>query len=827
VLEQDQPHAALDALRDLMERTLTRVILSALILISLLPLPFVHELRLIFFAIFASEVTLRAILLFAPSAPGQRRRPRAVEALFLVLDVIATLSFLDWSGIWDARYLRLFRLSRLVLLAGYWRGFLSDLWAITSQRERRYQFGFVAGVVLITTVSAAVLLHVAVDTPHDFDGDGYLYAWEQTGEEPPPEGEAVARDPEDADFTTQLWWAFRQVEDPGNLVEDARNLPLLAVSFTLTIGGLLVFSFLIGVGTTVVEELVVLSRQRRLGIRGHVVVVGGGQHAHFLLEELSAFRTKKVLKPKVVMFGSSSERPAALRDGELLSVQYRYGDPSQPEHLVRADVDRAALVIVLADEAGGDAVTVSRILAVRQVNPECRIVADVQRSQNERSVLEAGGDNTAAVTTRRFVGLFLAAELLFPGLDALFRELLTSLGQELYLAPWPKGSGSIERFDSLVARSVDERGVVPLGLRRGDRYDLNPPPGTVQEGVTGLLVLARSAVVARDFVADVAAGRFAGPPGAEPIEPPPYELSGELRRLRRLLVCGYREEIGDLFAELGQFLDGLEVRLMVASGRALPACEDLVGRLPHESGAHWVGRGDNCVALEREGEVRVVVRAFEGDPAADRSLLSVPEAEHSLEETDAVLFVADGSWGTDRDAKSALGVLKLLGLLREDPDRLRPGMRVVGEVQEAGKGDLLEHRLRALRRSLATNGEITDRSAILSTEKLRHYLLGQEVLVPGVAKLYEELLRETGDEVVKLVPPGERCFPAGPEISFPELAGSLARRRLILLAVEIAGPDGSQACVNPAPGAPGHRVKPEELTGLFCLGDVDRLMAKS
>ncbi len=261
---------------------------------------------------------------------------------------------------------------------------------------------------------------------------------------------------------------------------------------------------------------------------------------------------------------------------------------------------------------------------------------------------------------------------------------------------------------------------------------------------------------------------------------------------------------------------------MVAAGCASVACQDLIGRLPHETGAHWVAQGSHCVALEREGQVRVMVRVFEGDPAADRSLLSVPEADHLLEETDAVLLVADGSWGQDPDAKSALGVLKLLGLLREAPERLRPGLRVVGEVQEAGKGDLLEHRLRALRRELAGNGEVTDRSAILSTEKLRHYLLGQEVLVPGVAKLYEDLLRETGDEVVKLVPPGGVALPPGPEMSFAELAAGLAPRRQVLLAVELAGPDGPQACVNPAPGAPGHRFRPEQLTGLFCLAEVDR-----
>jgi Trk K+ transport system NAD-binding subunit len=507
VHERDEP-GALDLLREFMERTTTRVVLSGLILLSLLPLPFVHELRLVFFAIFGTEVVLRTVMLFQAAPDPERRRRRVVEVVFLVFDVLATLSFLDWSHLTDARFLRLFRLSRLLLLAGYWRGFLGDLWTITWQRERRYQLGFVAAVVLVTTISAAAIVHVGVHDPFDFDDDGHVYAWQQDGTEPPSGEVTPALDPEDTDFATQLWWAFRQVEDPGNLVEQPRHLPMLAVSLTLTIGGLLLFSFLIGVGTTVVEELVVLSRQRRLGIRRHVVVIGGGQHAHFLLEELAAFREKKVLRPRIVLFGSSAERPPALRERELRAIQYRHGDPSRPDQLLRADVDRASLVIVLAEEHGGDAASVSRILAVRQVNPHCRIVADVQRAQNERSVLEAGGDNTTAVTTRRFVGLFLAAELLFPGLDALFRELLTSFGQELYLAPLPGGAGRIERFDRLVARSVADRSVVPLGIRRNGDYELNPPPDRPLEDVAGLLVVARSGAVAQAYGEDVATGRL-------------------------------------------------------------------------------------------------------------------------------------------------------------------------------------------------------------------------------------------------------------------------------------------------------------------------------
>ena len=49
-----------------------------------------------------------------------------------------------------------------------------------------------------------------------------------------------------------LWWSFRQGQDPGNLVDDPSNAIVLAVSMALTFSGLLLFSFLVGIGTTAI-----------------------------------------------------------------------------------------------------------------------------------------------------------------------------------------------------------------------------------------------------------------------------------------------------------------------------------------------------------------------------------------------------------------------------------------------------------------------------------------------------------------------------------------------------------------------------------------------
>lgn len=791
--------SAIRALARFLARTSTRLVLSGLILASLLPVRPVEQLRLVFFAVFAVEIGVRMLVLASPEDARTRGRRLAVELPFLALDVLATLSFLDW-GFASARYLRLFRLSRLVLLVGYWRPFLRDLCAITWQRERRYQIAFVLAVILIGSVAGAAVLQVAAPAAIDYDEDEVV-------------GTA---DPDDQDFGTLTWWAFRQMQDPGNLVRRPGRVAVVAVSLALTVAGLFLLSFLIAVGTTVVEELVHRGRQRRVGLHDHVVVIGDGPHAHFLLEELVRSQGKQLVRLPIVVFGRGPARPEALEADELSRLHYRHGDAAKPGDLLRADVDRAALVIILADDADGDAGLVSRVLAVRQINEECRVVADVIRATNELSVRAAGGPRTEPVLTRQYVGLALAHELLFPGLDAVLREFLTSRGQELYLAPWPEGrSRTLTDLAGRVGPMLERHGVIPLGASVGGggdaagRFVLNPPPGAVIEGATGLLLLARSARQARRAAAELPEPT---PPGSPPPAVPTLVVSPELGGLRRLLVCGFREEVGSLIEELGRYRPGLVIRLMVAPGRGGSVRETLLRRSMGLEGAGWrPGGGERGLVLEEHGEERVRLRVFEGDPATDGDLLEVAEADHRLSESDAVLFVADQSWGRDPDAKSALGLLKLFALLRERPDDFTARFRLVGEIQEPGKGDLLEHRFRP------SSVEPADRVALVPTEKLRHYLLAQEVFVPGVARLHAELLRERGEELAKLVPAPDVPARSGETVRFSLLAEGLARRGVLPLAVEYRDAGGVAVAVNPGPDEPGWEVPLTDLLGVFCV----------
>ena len=46
----------------------------------------------------------------------------------------------------------------------------------------------------------------------------------------------------DRQFLVRLWWAFRQVQDPGNMMQDPASLVAVVVSVVLTVVGLFLVS---------------------------------------------------------------------------------------------------------------------------------------------------------------------------------------------------------------------------------------------------------------------------------------------------------------------------------------------------------------------------------------------------------------------------------------------------------------------------------------------------------------------------------------------------------------------------------------------------------
>ncbi len=500
-----------------LERTLARALLSVAIIASLLPVPWFERLEPLFLLVFAAEFVARVLAVSATTRPSVPTtfgvapelvdqpplRPRGAAIALLAVDALALLSFVPLTVAGGgARFLRVARLLRLLALLGYWSRLLGDTWQILARRERLRQVALMGVVVAGMSLAGAVVLHYTDGAEFDANYDGAI-------------------DREDQRFWVLLWWSFRQVQDPGNMLESPNVLAAVLVSLGLTVFGLLLISFLIGLGSDVVRELVEHSRNRSPGLRGHTVIVNLTPSTRRLLQELLAYyrklfpsdsrvlsrrwfadlRRRGVTRPRFVVVGVPDEAPDFMRDGGFSRVAYRARPADEEELLTRADLVAAKRVLLLAerDDRHPDAETIRTLLTlVERVRARERqrgapalartrvVIVEILDDSNvaaARAALATAGESFRGwvVPTEKLLGLFFAGVARRPGLGELLAELLTSAGHEIYTCFFDTpGLGlQVSRLDDLggdgatVMRRLAHAGqrvggdrgpVIPIGL---------------------------------------------------------------------------------------------------------------------------------------------------------------------------------------------------------------------------------------------------------------------------------------------------------------------------------------------------------------------------
>ncbi len=833
----------------ILEARPTRIVLSAAIVASLVPQPALGIPNAYFVALFAAELAARIYVFWDARRRGTSGTAPAWTLSLLLLDFLALLSFAPVPETWaEARWLRVFRLSRMLLLAGYWAPLAKDLWLVVSRRERWQQVLWMGVAVGLLSFAGATLLAHLGGGEVDFDEDGTASA-------------------NDRRFFALLWWSFRQIQDPGNMLASPSSTVALFVSLVLTVFGLFLVSFLIGLGTDVVRELLELGRVRPPGLAGHTVIVNVDARAERLLRELFGFYRKSeglrralenptslrhlwdglrgTVAPDFVVTGPTPEEPAFLKDRDFARVVYRSATEREQDFLERVDGHRARRLLLLADherpdpdartvetmfflagaldEAGHDGPAKRLLLA--EVLDEAHLAAAEAALASTRTV------RGIAVPTERLAGLFWSCLVREPGAGRLLTELLSSRGREIYTVIFDAEALSLrvprpawmpadpkEAFPAFEAHALglSERSVAPFALlcgRRGDEayghLDVyfggdDPVPDAP---VRGMAVVADNVAGARAL----AVARPAG--GSDPGDPPPlsFEPAVGAGALRRVVVLGFRRATAHMAADLLRACPTLDVLVLVPDERAARrarghlsahalACS--LSRARHESGTFRVeGAAVRYVCSAGEGRIAVAV-ADVTDPTV---LDGLPDGFGSICDADAVVFVAEPSGAADaRTTAAVFEILALSALHGRTPPRL------LVEVSEAE----LAHRLAADlgRRFWDAPGHVE----VHAYDELRSLFLFQSVVVPGFDALYTTMLSSRGRRLRRLVPSPP---PAGP-VTFPDLVRAASARSLRLLAVEVGdGPHDPDArlFVAPRPDEEGYRVVPSKLAAVWAV----------
>ncbi|MBL4687941.1 MAG: ion transporter [Nannocystaceae bacterium] len=856
-----------------------RLLLSVAIIVSLMPVEFGLGMDVLFLGVFGTEFFGRCFVL-AYGRSGQDAgedveageeapRSRVGAAVLLLVDFVALVSFVPLPvNPASARWLRLFRLTRMLLLVGYWAPLVRDVWAILSRRERMRQIALMGFVVGGLSFAGAVFLHYVGGTGVDSNSDGVL-------------------DSADEDFLMLLWWAFRQVQDPGNIVQTPHALPLLVTSVALTVFGLFLVSFLIGLGTDVVRELLERMQLRPPGLSGHTVIINITPSTRRLLHELmryyrrllptdarflslrwfSDLRQRGLTATKYLVVGRGDEPPDFLRQPELSKIVYRERSEEDEMLIARADLLSARRIVLLADpdEASPDAATIKTLLtfveriaereqrhpALKRANQRRMVIAEILDESNvaaARTAVRTGSSSFRAfvVPTERLLALFIAGVVRRPGLGHLLQELLTSHGHELYTCffhtdglgfvldtPPELGRDYAAVMRRLLADGMSRahRGapaVIPLGLLVGTpeasalgdfEVTINPVDADGSQDVIGFVAIADGFRTVRDFAEGLADQAVPHDGGAGP-ELPKFRVA-KSTEIRQGLVCGFRPGSIYMLEELLRGQRGAAVLVLAdneaeveAVHEAFIAHTQLVARNlmparhalfePMGSGAYRF----SCPGDPAEAFSTVYVRA--ADWMESRHMVDLPHPEFGhVSELDVIVFVAERDGRSDSRTTTAL--LKLESLFGDlDIPHGRP--RVVAEVFDAR----LAARLQAHCTKVGRH-----HTRIYSTQALRAFFLFQSVVVPGFDRVYSELLGSWGQSFVRFLPESSVDGPC----SFAQMATELATRGYLLIGVELRDGDGHASLwVAPTRGETGAQFELSQLVSVWAIAP-DRVTA--
>lgn len=851
--DPDRRPSLLAVARAAIDHRAARLVLVVLVVLSLVPLSPVLDalLRPLFLVVFGGELLIR----WWWWRSGHRATNTAAM-LLTAADVVAFLSFLplDWLlGHEQAQLLAVLRLTRLLMLLRFARSLALDIYAIVTRREQLQQFGLVTGAVLfLAFVSAAILSQLAI--PHGTD-DAHS-------------------------FIDQFWWSFRQLESADNLVQSPRVNPvLLVLSLGLTITGVFVISFIIGIGTNVVDQVVAAERRRPLAYHGHTLVSGPVHGSEVLIREYvriyaknrqipaperlftwikysNPLRSAKQF-PRVALLGRRAEPPPYLWEPLMRWVVYREGDAGEPSSLQRVAAARAKRAIVLArDELvhEADAVSIATLAAFRAQNREAHVFVEVTDSAAVPLVKQVGGTGTFALDMPHLLGMFLCQHLITPGVQRLYRDLLTADGSELYthvycdederaaLRRQAAATGTVP-FDTLARFALLRHGVHLIGVLLGEREATRAPSGVVlTEGLVpwlnplvldevdagrlgplgarpgqvplgtlrGLVGLAESYLPLSAAGADIARGAFGPLPDEAPADPSTASLQDAVAfpplGPRRVVLVGASDGLPSMLRELSRYVPGVEVTLFVSQrgGERVP-----LGRRLEELGVGFdardalpgtAGRGFD---LERGG--RITIYSHDGP---DLSGFAARVLAHG-KPVEAAVFLSEPD-GEERDARVAMRILRFVKLLEEGTVPRGDSLHVLAEFLSVEKGAHLQGHLDPRTCGFADPSGL--RLTLVSTDTIKNYFMVHSAFVPGVVDLYETLLEERGQEITRLrfAPPAG----APATTTIRALQRALAPLGAIAFAVEMA--DQSLLMAPPA----AHPIPVADIRGIYAVVDL-------
>jgi hypothetical protein len=400
-----------------------------------------------------------------------------------------------------------------------------------------------------------------------------------------PEGEGS--------FGRQVWRGLMHALDAGAVGGDAGSWTFLIIMLFVTIGGIFVFSALIGILNNGFGAMIESLRRGRSVVieHGHTVILGYGPKIEPLLHELAAAAANQRSACVVILADKDKvamdDEVGKLLAGTRLRAVTRSGNPMSMGDLELVGLATSKAVVVLAPETHpdgapmapheSDTVVLKALLAITKVaaGQDLHIVAELQDQKTETVARMVVGDRAALIVAPPLISRLLVQTGRQSGLSMVYTELLDFGGVEMYIKAEPNLAGKSFR-DAVSAYDTSSL----MGVVTASGELLLPPP-LDREMERGDQVVA----ISEDDDTLVLDGRGGGIDPAVIVAAPRQPM----RHRERTLVLGASPRLGLVLRELDAYVtDGSET-LVVGEETGIAQLEHVVGELVHMKVSHRTG----------------------------------------------------------------------------------------------------------------------------------------------------------------------------------------------------------------------------------------------
>ncbi|MHB9031253.1 MAG: ion channel [Candidatus Latescibacterota bacterium] len=241
----------------------------------------------------------------------------------------------------------------------------------------------------------------------------------------------------------------------------------------LTIPFIIISVVLMSFMTATIASILTASRIRegrglqKINFQRHVVICGSNSHIDRVISGIISASGRAI--PDIVLINSQPEsaNTTLVERFPEATVRFVSGDYTTESTLLRAAVDKASAVIIMADsgpEGQGkpDDRTLIAALAIKSLSRHVEICAELLDAANEVHLRRAGVDQI--VFSGEFSGFLLSSSVMTPGITQALREMMRiDRGNAIRRLPFPREMQG-NTFHAAALAFLEHDGSILLGV---------------------------------------------------------------------------------------------------------------------------------------------------------------------------------------------------------------------------------------------------------------------------------------------------------------------------------------------------------------------------